>query len=123
MTFMNGYPYEIRRPDDWCEYLQWQEDHLSLQGGEVICKFSGEYRIPLSKCTTPTCALSEAFTLASHLADHEKDAYPSIVAKHFLELIRKPHGLPHDLAQMFGELWKAFEIRPRTTPEQEPIQR
>lgn len=121
MYFMNGYPHEISRPDDWCDYLQWQEDHLSLHRDEVICKFSQEYRIPLSKCRTLTGALFEAFALASHLAEHEKDAYPSVVAKHFLALIRKPQKLPHDVIQMFEDLWTAFDIRRRTEPEREPI--
>ena len=114
---MNGYPHEIRRPDDWCDYLEWQEHHLSLQGSSVVCKFNREYIIPLSKCKTPTSALVEAFTLAAHLAENEPDAYPSFVAKRFLDLIRKPQKLPHDLSQMFEDLSQAFDIRPKTRPQ------
>lgn len=116
---MNGYPYEIRRPDDWCDYLEWQENHISIQGSSVVCKFDSEYTIPLSKCKTPTRALIEAFTLASHLAENEPVAYPSVVAKHFLDLIRKPQKLPHDLSQMFEDLSQAFDVRPKAKPENE----
>lgn len=120
MTKMKGYLGEIRRPDDWCDYLQWQRDHVFIQGPSAICQFSNEYVIPLAKCKSPTGALVEAFTLAAHLVESEPNAYPSVVVKQFLDLIRAPNKLPHDLSRMFEELWQTFEIRLRATPEREP---
>jgi hypothetical protein len=121
MAKMRGYPHEITRPDDWCDYLQWQTDHVYIEDVNAICKFNNSYVIPLSKCSSLTGALTEAFNLAANLAEHEPDAYPSVVAKHFLELIRKQHKLPHFTSLMFEELWKAFEIKPRVEPERGPI--
>lgn len=122
MTKMKGYPGEIRRPDDWCDYLRWQRDQVFIQDKNAVCKFKNEYVIPLSKCKSPTSALIEAFTLAAHLAENEPTAYPSVVTKQFLDLVRAPNKLPHDLSRMFEELWQVFDIRLRTTPEKEPVE-
>ncbi len=121
MTMMRGYPREITRPDDWCDYLQWQRDHVSLENKNVICQFNNSYVIPLSKCNSLTGALAEAFNLAANLVEHEPDAYPSVVVKHFLDLIRKQQKLPYFTSSMFEELWKAFDIKPRVAQEREPI--
>ena len=115
-----GYNSEIRRPDDWCSYLEWQESHVIIQGKVVVCKFNNEYTIPFFKCTDTTDALMEAFKLGVYLVENEPAAYPSIVVKQFLVLIRKPQGLTYELPKMFEELWKVFDIRIRTMPEREP---
>ena len=120
MTTMRGYPYEIKRPDDWCDYLRWQKDHVFIEEKSAICEFNNTYTIPLSKCRSLTGALTEAFNLAANLVENEPDAYPSVVAKHFLDLIRKQQKLPYFTSSMFEELWKAFDIKPRTEPEKEP---
>ncbi len=120
MTFMKGYPYEINRPDDWCDYLRWQRDHVFIEGKTVICQFQKSYVIQFAHCNTLTGAMTEAFKLAAYLAAEEPEAYPSVVTTHFLDLIRKQQKLPYFTAPMFEALWEAFDIKPRTEQEKEP---
>lgn len=110
------YDREIRTIHQWEEYLDWLNNHISIQGDRVVCKFSAEYYIPLANCKTPTKALIEAFTLASWLAKNEPSAHASYVAKRFIELIRKPMKLPHDLPEIYEELSKEFTITPKSDP-------
>ena len=106
---MSGYG-EIRTVHDWESFLQWQEEHILIKGSAVVCKFSSEYIIALSNCKTPTTALIEAFNLARYLRDNEPDAHAQYVARHFIDLIRRPLKLPHDLSQMFEELYQALFV-------------
>ena len=110
------YGHEIRTIHQWEDYLDWLDTHISIQGDSVVCKFSDEYKIPLASCKTPTKVLIEAFTLASWLTENEPSANGSYLAKKFIELIRKPMKLPHDLPEMYEELSKAFAITPKNNP-------
>lgn len=109
---MRGYG-EVRTIQGWECYLEWQENHVSIKGDSVVCKFGSEYTIPLSRCKTPTTVLIEAFTLAAYLTENEPDAYAQHVAKHFIDLVRKPLKLPHNLSQMFEDLSQVFVVTPK----------
>lgn len=104
------YGREIRTIHQWEDYLDWLDNHISIQSDNVVCKFSDEYKIPLANCKTPTKVLIEAFTFASWLAENEPSAHGSYLAKKFIELIRKPMKLPYGLSEMYEELSKAFTI-------------
>ena len=111
-----SYGREIRTIHQWEDYLDWLDTHVSIQGDNVVCKFRDEYRIPLANCKTPTKVLIEAFTLASWLNESEPSVHGSYLAKKFIELVRKPMKLPHDLTEMYEELYRAFTIIPKSNP-------
>ena len=114
-----GYDHEIRTIHGWEDYLSWQEEHITLQGEQVICKFTTEYSIPLARCKTPTEVLIEAFKLTSYLKVNEPAARPEVIAERFIQLVRKPMRLPHNLADMFKELSESLVIEPRKDAEHE----
>lgn len=33
------YHTEMRRRDDWVDYLEWQEQHVLLEAKEAVCRF------------------------------------------------------------------------------------
>lgn len=110
---IDGYNDEIRSINDWECYLDWLDNHLSIQGNDFVCQFKSKYSIPLSACKTPTQALIEAFKLSAHLSENEPGANGPYVAERFIQTIRPLNKLPHDLSEMFKEITSAFNITPR----------
>lgn len=108
-----SYPHEIRTIQDWECYLDWQDEHISIQGNSVLCKFENEYSITFANCSSPTKVLIEAFILLTHLKNCEPAAHADYIAKRFIELVRKPLKLPHDLPEMFEELSQALNVSPK----------